>query len=66
MLRPVGARYSSPMDILEQEAERDPQAETLRRISLLLSGSSFVPLEPRKTGEEPVDRAEALTAWWGS
>ena len=51
-------RYSSPMDILEQEAERDPQAETLRRISLLLSGSSFVPLEPRKTGEEPVDRAE--------
>ena len=46
------------MDILEQEAQGDPQAETLRRISLLLSGSSFVPLEPRQEGGNPVDRAE--------
>lgn len=68
LLRPLEGRQETcydqweacclPLDLLEQEAGRDPRAETLRRISLLLSNSSFAPLELREDGGSAVDRAE--------
>lgn len=50
---------ASPEDLLEELASSDPQAETLRKISLLLSSSSFMPLE-RQEGEQTTVDQKAL------
>lgn len=52
---------AAPPELLEENCVQDPMAELLRRISLLLSTSSFASLdridrEPRTVGEEELDR----------
>lgn len=49
----------APMDRLEQECAQDMDAELLRQISLLVSNSTFAPLEHSEPDLTPVSREEA-------
>ena len=50
--------WATPIEMLEEFAVQDPQAETLRKISLLLSGSSFMDLKHDETLREAVTPQE--------
>lgn len=49
---------ASPEDLLEELAPQDSRAETLRMVGLLLSSSSFMPLERQNGGLKSVDRKQ--------
>lgn len=50
--------YASPEDLLEELAPQDSRAETLRMVGLLLSSSSFMPLERQNGGLKSVDKKQ--------
>lgn len=72
MLRPLEGRqekylaqweaFAVSEDVLEKEAAESPEAEILRQLSLLLSSSDFMSLEPEKESKAVADQ-EQIEQW---